>query len=146
MSSLRIGVIAVVGLVGLCGCSGHDASSLITGTVGAPPAVTAAADQKRDFDCVRTRQILSALASSLSGLEPAARQQEKALPTTAVATIRRLSDPRGPGLAAVAQFETEKARYTALASAASQNACPTTDYDETVRIATERMLAFRAGH
>lgn len=100
---------------------------------------------KPEFDCVGARQNLSALAMSLAGLEPLARQQVQALPTTAVATFQRLADSRGPGLAAVAQFEGERTRYVALATSATQNACPIKDIDETFQVAFDKMSAFRSG-
>ena len=145
MSSILGRAIILGWLLSLCGCAGTDAPSLATGTVGPPPEAMATTDGKRDFDCVRARQTLSVLATSLANLEPLARLQQKALPTTALATIRRLGDSRGPGLAAVAQFEDERARYAALTSVAAQNACPTKDIDETAQTATDAMMAFRAG-
>jgi hypothetical protein len=145
MSSILGRAIIMGCVLWLGGCAGSEAPSLATGTITPSRDGVAATGGARTFDCVRARQTLSALAVSLASLEPLARQQEKALPTTAVATVRRLGDPRGPGLAAVAQFEVERARYATLALVATQNNCPTKDYDETVQSATDKMVAFREG-
>lgn len=131
-------------LLGLGGCAGVDAPSLSTGALSTSPAGTALSTRP-EFDCVRVRQNLSALATSLAGLERLARKQVQELPTTAVATIQRLSDSRGPGLAAVAQFEDERARFVALATSAAANSCPIKDIDETFLTAVDTMSAFRSG-
>ena len=126
----------------LSGCAGVDAPSLSTGALSFAPAATSA---KPEFDCVRARQNLSALATSLAGLEPLARKQIQELPMTAVATFQRLGEPRGPGLAAVAQFEDERARFVRLAASATGSSCPIRDIEATVQAADEKMSAFRSG-
>lgn len=126
----------------LSGCAGVDAPSLSTGALSSAPA---ARSDTPEFDCVRARQNLSALTTSLAGLEPLARQQVQALPTTAVATFQRLSEPRGPGLAAVAQFEAERTRYVILSAIATENSCPIRDIGEAFQSAVDKMSAFRSG-
>ena len=131
-------------LLCLGGCAGADSPSLSTGALS-PTSGAMAMAAKPDFDCVKARQNLSALATSLTGLEPLARQQVQAFPTTAVATFQRLADSRGPGLAAVAQFEVERIRYVALATSATANSCPIKDIDEAFQAAVDKMSAFRSG-
>ncbi len=88
---------------------------------------------------------LFVIVAALAGLEATARKQVKELPTTAVATLQRLSDPRGPGLAAVAQYERDHARYTAQRAMAEKSTCSTADIDEKFKTAVASMQAFRAG-
>jgi hypothetical protein len=133
--------------VALCltACAGLDAPSLITGSIGSGAADGMTAPAATPFDCVAARRDLTVIAESMAGLEATARKQVRELPTTAVATLQRLSDPRGPGLAAVAQYERDHARYTAQRAVAEKSTCSTADIDEKFKTAVASMQAFRAG-
>jgi len=138
-------IVTIAIALSLASCAGLESSPLTTSSLGSTGSDSQGSPAPAAFDCTAARRDLAAIADGMIGLEATARKQTRELPTTAVATLQRLSDPRGPGLAAVAQYERDYARYTAQRAQAEKSTCSTADIDEKFKTAVASMEAFRAG-
>lgn len=134
--SIRSGLALSLTLVLLAGCADPNEGGF---------AETRSLPETVHFDCEASRAELNAIATTLVELETKARAEASALPTTVFATYKRLSDPRGSGLVAVADFERQRARYSSVASIANDRRCPTSDIDTKMEEAVLKMDAFRKG-
>lgn len=128
--------------LGLAACAG----SLESGSEFVTQALPESAIQAvAAGNCQRLRDQLSGVGATLGELNATARTQVDSTPTSLIATLQRLNEPRGAGLPAVAQFDKEVARYMSLSREARLQACDTADIDTKMQEAVARMNAFKMG-
>ena len=124
----------------LAACADGPSLDLVSGPFAQSTVAYATTTEEQTLDCKQLAYVLDTSINKINALPATAELQRKAPPGSVVMVFSRIA---GGGIAAVQDYDIERARAQALSRLLELKRCPAVDVDARTKDAAEKIAGYR---